>query len=365
MPLFEELGLGEPLGREGFLPKYAAEFLLADGSTKRRYRFSDALEAGPDRALEVERARFDEILLSHAEASGAVVHRGTVVKSFEIEPDGVLISTLGQDGTPSRVEARVLVDASGQASLVASRMKLRRMNDQLRNFCLYAHFRGAARVQGDAEGDISIVLSEAGWWWVIPLRNDITSLGYVAPASSLKGKKADGAFFDTEFARSSYLTERFSEAQRTTEVHAVSGYSYSIERLTGDRWLLIGDAAGFLDPVFSTGVYLGVRSAVRAAEAIDRALAKGSWSRREFRDFERSLAHTYRVYREYVEDFYRPEFREVLMHPTDRLQLRQAVTSLLAGRFDESGVRWRASLVRRIAKANLSMKLTPRLFGRG
>lgn len=364
MPLLDELGLTDALTTEGFLPKYAAEFLLADGRVKRRYDFAETLESGPSRALEVERDRFDQILLSHAVASGAELRRGAMVKSFEFYDDRVRIATSEVKGEPSCIEARVLVDASGQSSLLASRMKLRHMNENLRNFGLYAHYRGALRATGNAEGDISVVLAEPGWWWVIPLRDDVTSLGYVAPASFLQGRKADQGLFEVEFQRSSYLVERFSRAERQSQVHAVSGYSYSVEQLAGDRWVLIGDAAGFLDPVFSTGVYLGVRSAVRAAQAIDQGLDQGRLSRRGFREYERWLAHTYDVYRRYVEDFYRPEFREVLMHPTDRLQLRQAVTSLLAGRFDESGVRWRASLVRGIAKANRSVRLTPRLFGR-
>jgi 2-polyprenyl-6-methoxyphenol hydroxylase-like FAD-dependent oxidoreductase len=133
-------------------------------------------------------------------------------------------------------------------------------------------------------------------------------------------------------------------------------------RFSGDRWLLLGDAAAFIDPVFSTGVYLGMAGAFRAADTVDRALARRNFRRAAFSSYERWLARAVAGYRDFVTGFYTPEFAEVMMHPSDRLQLRQAVTSLLAGYgVDRFEVNWRIRVFRVITRLNRHYRLTPRL----
>jgi flavin-dependent dehydrogenase len=162
-----------------------------------------------------------------------------------------------------------------------------------------------------------------------------------------------------------YLRERFRNARRVADVRAVSDWSYTSDRLAGDRWVLVGDAAAFIDPVFSTGVYLGLASAFRAAAAVERALQTRRFRRAEFAQYERWARRCVGAYRDFVHGFYHPAFVEVLIYPSDWMGLRAAITSLLAGfgteRFDVS---WRVALFRLLARLNRHVELTPRLAER-
>ena len=364
MPLFRELGILSELERK-FLPKYAAEFVTDDGSISRRYSFEGGLVTGFESAFEVDRAEFDRILLDNAMRAGTTVREGVQVTGFELGASGVTVTTRAHDGAESRAHAELLVDASGQSSLLAGRLGMRRMDPTLRNFAVLLAFEGAQRYAGKREGDISVVLSPDGWWWVIPLANNRTSVGFVAPAGSLSGRKPDEAYFFERIARSSFLSDRLSQARRTAPVRAISDWSYSAERLVGDRWLLVGDAGAFVDPVFSTGVYLGMVGAFRAAESIERAFLRARFERRQFLPYERWVQRGVNTYRKFVRGFYRPEFVEIMLHPSDWLGLRSAVTSLLAGHgVDRFDVNWRVSLFRLLARVNRDLQLTPRLPNR-
>jgi flavin-dependent dehydrogenase len=364
MPLFRELGILQELERR-FLPKYAAEFVTADGSVQRRYSFAGGLVSGFESAFEVDRAEFDRILLDNALRAGASVREGFQVTSFDLDERGVTVATRGPDGAESRASAELLIDASGQSSLLAGRLGMRRMDPTLRNFSVFSHFEGAERYSGNREGDISVVLVPEGWWWVIPLAGDRTSVGYVAPARALSGRKPDESYFFERIAATPYLARRLARARRTAPVRAISDWSYSAKRLVGDRWLLVGDAGAFVDPVFSTGVYLGMIGAFRAAESIESAFLQGDFKRRRFVAYERWVQRSVARYRDFVRGFYHPAFVEVLIHPSDWMGLRAAVTSLLAGHgVDRFDVNWRVLLFRFVARLNRTLQLVPRLPGR-
>lgn len=364
MPLFEELGILQEL-KQRFLPKYAAEFVTADGSMHRRYAFGDGIVPGFESAFEVDRSEFDRILLDNAARAGVSVREGVQVTNFELKPEGVQVVARSHEGAETQVSAELLVDASGQQSFLAGRMGLRRMDPRLRNYSVFSHFEGARRYSGDREGDISIVLVPHGWWWVIPLANDRTSVGLVAPARSLSGRKPDEAYFFEQVEQTPFLRERLVNARRVAPVRTISDWSYSSERFVGDRWLMVGDAGAFVDPVFSTGVYLGMVGAFRAADSIERAFLKGRFDRRQFLHYERWVRRGVGTYRKFVRGFYQPEFVEVLLHPSDWMGLRGAVTSLLAGHgVDRFDVNWRVMLFRMIARLNRRIQLTPRLPGR-
>jgi flavin-dependent dehydrogenase len=365
MPMFDELGV-TPLLAERFLPKHAAEFVTADGTLTRRYPFAEGVVPGPAMAYEVDRAELDALLLDNAKRLGADVRQGTEAKSFTIEQgEGVHVTVKNPDGSEQGLGARLLIDASGQRAYVATKLGYKQMDPQLKNFAVFSHYEGAARGSGDREGDISIVLVDEGWWWVIPLRGDRTSVGLVAPARSLRGHKPDERYFQDRIDATPYLKHRLERARRVAPVRTASDYSYVTTRVTGDHWLLVGDAAAFIDPVFSTGVYLGMSSAFRAADAVDRALERRRYDRKQFAAYERFVKSAVGTYREFVRGFYTPEFAEVMMYPSDKLQLRQAVTSLLAGHgFDTFPVSWRIWIFRAITRANKRFPLTPRLPGR-
>ena len=364
MPLIEQLGAMPRLKAANFLPKYAAEFVTADGSLRRRYSFRDGLVPGAPSAFEVDRSEFDKLLLDNATEQGVDVRQGAQVIRFDLDSKlGVSVVARLEDGTEATFRAAILVDASGQSSLLAGRLGLREMDQDLKNFAVFSHFEGAGRATGEEEGDISVVLVPGGWWWVIPLRNDRTSVGLVGPSCNLRGQKPDESYFNAQIASTPFLRERLSGATRVAPVRSVSDYSYVSRRLSGDRFVLVGDAAAFIDPVFSTGVYLGMVGAFRAAEAVDGALRAGKFDRSQFLAYERETQKNVATYRRFVKGFYTPEFVDVLMSPVDWLSLRAAITSLLAGfGVDRFQVKWRVQVFRAIARANKRFGLVPRVL---
>jgi flavin-dependent dehydrogenase len=179
----------------------------------------------------------------------------------------------------------------------------------------------------------------------------------------LRGQKPDEAYFDAQIANTPVVRERLSGATRVAPVRSVSDYSYVSKKLVGDRFLLVGDAAAFIDPVFSTGVYLGLVGAFRAAEVADAALRSGKFERARFIGYEREAQKNIATYRRFVKGFYTPEFVDVLMSPSDWLSLRAAITSLLAGfGVDRFEVNWRVHVFRAIARANRRFGFVPKVL---
>jgi flavin-dependent dehydrogenase len=365
MPLFEELGVMPALQAHGFLPKYAAEFVTADGSLTQRYAFADGLIPGAPSAFQVDRSEFDHVLLKNAARLGVDVREGATVTRFEIGRESAEVTVRDDAGNETRYSAQLLLDATGQTSMLAGKLGLREMDLGLKNFAVFSHFEGAERHPGKREGDISVVLVPGGWWWVIPLADGRTSVGQVGPASLLRGRKPDEAYFHEQIAATPYLAKRLGQATRVAPVRTISDYSYVSRKLAGDRFVLVGDAGAFIDPVFSTGVYLGMVAAFRAAEAVDAALSAGRYSRREFVDYEAWVLKQVDTYKKFVKGFYKPEFVELLMAPSNFLDLRAAITSLLAGfGVDRPEINARVLVFLGLAKLNKRFTLVPRLSGR-
>jgi flavin-dependent dehydrogenase len=366
MPLFDALGVMPALEQARFLPKFGAEFVSADGATRKRYAFADGLLGGAASAFEVDRAEFDKVLLDHAAAQGAKVEEETQVTRFRVEPGAPAeVVVRAKDGSERTEQAELIVDATGQSALFAGRLGLRKMEPDLRNFAVFSHFEGATRAEGSREGDISVVLVNEGWWWVIPLRGDRTSVGLVGRAHALAGRKPDEAYLNERIASAPYLAERLARARRVAPVRTISDWSYKSSALAGDRWLIVGDAGAFIDPVFSTGVFLGMTGAFLAAEFIESALDQKRFERRHFVAYERKMRSLVATYTSFVKGFYTPEFAELLLHPSDKFQLRAAITSLLAGHGARSfSLSWRVALFRFLARLNRDLPLTPRLSGR-
>jgi geranylgeranyl reductase family protein len=365
VPLFEQLGVMPALHEHGFLVKYAAEFVTGDGGTTRRYAFADGLIPGAPSAFEVDRAEFDQVLLQNTVKHGVEVREGVTVTRFEITLERASVTARDEAGVETQLEAQLIIDATGQSSFLAGKLGIREMDQGLKNFAVFSHFEGAERKQGMEEGDISVVLVPGGWWWVIPLADGRTSVGQVGPASMLGGKKPDETYFHDQIAKTPYLAKRLANAKRVAPVRTISDYSYVSKKLAGDRFVLVGDAGAFIDPVFSTGVYLGMVGAFRAAEAVDAALSAGRFSRREFLTYESWVRKQVEAYKKFVKGFYRPEFVELLMAPSEFLDLRAAVTSLLAGfGVDRPEINARVLVFLGLAKLNKRISIVPRLTGR-
>ncbi len=377
LPLLEKIGVGRAIREAGFVEKFAAEFVTFDGSKQRRYPFADGLLDGPPSAYQVERERFDEILLTNARSHGVEVRQGVEARSVKFSDRGVQVQLrpsgetreTNETSETSETNAAFLIDASGRGTLVARHARTRCMDPELQNYSAFTYVKGAARASGRAAGDITIVISPEGWWWLIPLSNDVTSVGMVAPTRTLEGKQPDEDYFDKKLAESSYLMARLEGSTRVAPVRVRSNYSYRVESLAGDRWALVGDAAGFIDPVFSSGAHLALTSGLDAAETIHVALGLRVAQQRRttsfLRGYERRLLHTMDTYRAFVRGWYGPSLSELLMAPTDKLQLRAAVTTLLAGYGDSNlGVKWRLGVFDALVKANTERVIAERLPGR-
>jgi len=364
LAILDELGVGAAIHAEGFVRKYAAEFVTPDAAIRQRYVFSDSLTPEHALAYQVERARFDQILLDHARAQGAEVSVGAEVTHFEEQSESI-VCTLRRgegDGEERRVASDFLIDASGQHSFIARRLGLHQLDLGLKNVAVYAHFRGATPTQGDRAGDITVVLDPEGWWWVIPLR-EVTSVGFVAPKAAFRGKP-DTSWMLQRMRELPVLMQRFESAELVGPARVAADYSYSSRRMVGTRWLLAGDAAAFLDPVFSTGVYLGVSSGVKAAQAVAQVFGGSGCGAAVFSEYAAWFTQRVRVYGELVRGFYRPEFTDLFMHPSSAMQLRQAVTSALAGFAEDPEVLRRLKTFLSAARANKDQELSPRLPGR-
>ncbi len=363
VPLFDALGVLGKLADGRFLPKYAAEFVTADGGLRQRYAFADGMLDGSPSAFEVDRGEFDQVLLEHAAEVGARVEQETQVVRFDCDlARGVEVVVRGPDGAERTHTAECLVDASGQAALVPSRLGLREMEPGLRNVAVFSHFEGAARNEGRAEGDISVVLVNEGWWWIIPLAGNRTSVGLVGPAKALAGVKPNEEYLQGRIASTPFVRDKLARATRVAPVRTISDWSYKSRALAGDRWLLVGDSGAFIDPVFSTGVQLGMSAAFDAAACLERALDERRFERARFAGYERRVRRLVATYTEFVKGFYTPEFGELLLHPSNALGLRAAVTSLLAGHGNKTlGMRLRVALFHALVRINRSVPLVPRL----
>ena len=340
LDLFRRLGVLEELDAT-FVQKWGVKLYSSDGSVFHRIRFEDALDPGYPMAYQVLRSRFDEILLRNARRLGVEVREGhTVVEAAPSWRDGCSVVARDASGATVRTRARFLVDASGRDAFVAARRGLRVMLPRLRKAAVFAHYEGVERPAGREGGDIVLIFLRNGWFWLIPLPDDRTSVGLVTDGNVIKSSGlAPEHVLETAIERCPAARSHLERARRVSEVYAASDYSYRCRRRVGDGFLLVGDAGAFIDPVFSTGVWLGMSSARAAADrlvaAFDRDGVRGeSLAPATFAGYERDARRHFATYLGFVTRFYEPGFIDLFLRPSARLQLKEAVTTLMAGKAD-------------------------------
>jgi FADH2-dependent halogenase len=340
---FAELGLAARVRAAGFPEKRGASLLVFDGTAGRPVDFTTSREVRQPQTWQVCRERFDELLLDAARAAGAEVREGRRVERVDFGADGVVVRFV-EDGAAGELRARAVVDASGRGGVLARQLDLRRDEPRLANVAIYAHYSGVPRLPDERSGDIRIVArNDAGWFWLIPIDERLTSVGAVLP----RGLYAELAKGDPEamlaglVADTPAVAELLAAARREWPVRVEKDFSYRARAYAGDRWLLAGDAGSFLDPVFSTGVSIALESGIEAARELDRALADGDFSARRFRHFERTQRRRFAVFRRFVLAFYTPWFRDLFFQPSAPPALFRAVVTVLAGN-------WRPSLWTRL-----------------
>jgi flavin-dependent dehydrogenase len=331
MPILERLGVLDAVREIGVL-KLGADFPTADGRGFNVFRFSRALGSTPGFAFQVKREEFDQLLFRHAAAQGADARENVRVRELEFTSSGVTARAQLVDGTTLIVRARYLIDATGRDAFLGGRLRLRRKHARHQSAALFAHYRGVVPRDGDDAGNISIYSHDNGWAWMIPLREGAFSVGIVADPWLLKSRRESPEdFLNKVLCEIPGAKERMAGAVIIGNLHATGNYSYLCKGLTGPRWMMAGDAGAFVDPIFSTGVYLAMRSAERAAQIVDRVLEDPGAERRLQRSYEREVWAGLRSLSWFIERFNAPAMRWLFANPRNSLGMEQAVISMLAG----------------------------------
>ena len=336
MEVWRRLGLQDKLD-ERFLRKYGARFLCSSTGRVNTYHFEEAFDPAYEFAYQVPRAEFDHLLLQHAAELGAEVREEWEAVEVLFEGSravGVRARSRAPGSTPVELRADVIVDATGRDTLLASRMRKKAQVAKLDKTAIFSHYRGAFRESGLDEGNIQIVIFEHGWFWFIPFRGDVSSVGAVCNTEWIRTRKRGETldeFYDRTVAASSWASEFLRGAERLRPVGALADFSYRIDQLTGDGWMFVGDAGGFLDPLFSTGAHLAIKGADLAAGAIDDALRKRDCSRAAFAEYEAAVRYAVDLFLGIVQGFYSGHFRETLFEQNQRATMRKLITSVLSG----------------------------------
>jgi flavin-dependent dehydrogenase len=362
--IFHALGVQDTIAAAGFVQKWGASFWTLDGAVEQYADFAEAVETPTPQAIQVPRATFDELLLRHAEKSGVDVRERHRALEARFDAAGVALRFAEPDGAERTVRAGVVVDASGRAGFLAKKLGRHAFDAQLRNIAVHAQYENIPRLPGRRAGDIRMFTRpDMGWLWLIPLSETVTSVGAVIPqAVHRRESRATPEESLTHYVEDTPSAARLlAAARRVSPARFDADYSYLGTELAGDRWVAVGDAAAFLDPIFSTGVLLAMQGGLDAAAAIDAGLHDGNLSRRRFAAYDRRVRARYHHFRRFAVGFYNPNFRDLWFRRTKRWGLFAAVLSVLAGNWRPSwAVRLRIRLFFTLVALQRALPIAPR-----
>ncbi|MCC6806322.1 MAG: tryptophan 7-halogenase [Deltaproteobacteria bacterium] len=392
LALFRELGVEDELERR-FIRKYAANFSNDDGTKQSRFPFANALNKEFPYCYEVERAELDQVLLDNATGHGAEVRMGYTVREG-IEEGGRVVGLVAvkNDGSERvTVRCKVVADCSGRAAFFGSRLGLKRDVQLETRTSFFSHFENVARDPGDREGDIQIVAFEHGWFWMIPFKGNTTSVGMVVTDSYLAKRKQlqlgrpeergqhdestaavagaaaeiNDAFLAATIAQTPYVRERLKHATQKFPARTIANFSYVMDRYATDGAVFVGDAGAFLDPVFSSGVFLTMKSAQLVAEDLRDAFANNDFSASRFARYEKRIRGAQAIFLKFIKGWYDPAFVDLFFAPRNFLGLKTAITSVLAADLFDPRHLWRLKLRIRLlfALANLHRRTLRRSHG--
>jgi flavin-dependent dehydrogenase len=331
--VLKRIGMLDKMQRSHFVKKYSVQFVNANGKLSAPFYFWDNKPHECSQTWQVVRSEFDKMLLDNAREHGVNANEGVHVVEVLFEGDratGVRIKEA--DGTRRDVRAKVVVDASGQAALLQNRFKLRVWDPVLNKGAIWTYWEGAYRDTGRDEGATMVLQTpdRKGWFWYIPLHDNIVSVGVVAPFDYLfKNRDSHEKTYHEEVQRCVAVDQRLSGAKRVTGYFVTRDYSYRSTKVAGDGWVLVGDAFGFLDPLYSSGVLLALKSGELAADAIVEGLQRGNTTAAQLGywgdGFNEGVDRMRRLVCEYYDGFSFGKF--VRSYP----DLRNTVTDLLIG----------------------------------
>lgn len=350
LPLFDRLGVREEIERTS-IHKYGVEFVSPYHGKSATYYFARALDKRFPYSFQVRRSTFDHLLLRNAAAKGAEVIENCRVTGIAFSETGPAhVEARDEEEQVRCWEADFIVDASGRDTVLAAQYGFKQRNPKNNSAAIFGHFTGARRLMQKAEGNITIVWFEHGWFWFIPLSDGTTSVGAVCPSEYFKtrgGNLTD--FFMSLIALCPEIADRLRNAQLMAPVTATGNYSYGTSRTSGKNFILVGDACGFIDPVFSTGVYLAMMTGFWGAEAVDRCLQNPRRSRVALWRYDAATRKAFGAFTWFIYRIREPAMRNLFMSPRNWFRVEEAVLSLLAGDiFGGSAIRMRLLIFKAI-----------------
>jgi geranylgeranyl reductase family protein len=340
---FQRMGFLDKMKQSPFVVKYSVQFANSAGKESRPFYFFEANHHESAVTWQVTRAVFDKMLIEHAEEQGTTVYQGTLVNQVLFDGERAIgVEAQMKDGSLQKFYAKVVVDATGQTAMLSNKFGWRVRDKKLKKAVLYSYFKGAHR-EPDLNGGATLVLrtemGSNGWFWYIPLENDITSVGIVADPDYLhKGRGKDLAkIFHEEVEKCEPCRRRVAGAERVDKIYSIIDYSYRSKECAGDGFIIIGDAYGFLDPIYSSGVLLALKMAELAADAIHDCFNNDDFSGERLGQFQPMLDNGIESMRKLVHAFYSEGFsfsQFLKKYPDQRIN----IINLLIGNVFKEGV---------------------------
>ncbi len=308
----ERLGVLTKMQEWGFVPKVGVQFVNQSGRESQPFFFREHDPRDCSTTWHVERERFDQMLFENAREKGAQCLDETRVLSVDLQPSSPhCVRFQTAEGAPHAVEARVVVDATGQSALLANRLGLKQVNPHLRKAAIWSYYRGAERSE-DPTQNTTIILhttDRCSWFWYIPLSDDIVSVGVVSDNDYLlKDRGTPEATFAEELSKCPAVEQRVARGERIGRFHVAKEFSYTTRQQAGDGWVLIGDAFGFIDPIYSSGVFLALKSGELAADSIVDGLKRNDLSAEQLGRWTDGFQQGIHWIRKLVHAFYTDSF---------------------------------------------------------
>jgi flavin-dependent dehydrogenase len=338
MPLFDRLGVRTEVEAIG-IKKHGAEFVSPWHDHSSHFDFGEAMDKSFPYAVHVRRSEFDELLFRHAGKLGARTFEGQRVTGVDMDAgkgtadNRPLVKVKSDDGTETQWRPRFVIDASGRDTLLSSQFDAKQRNRKHASAALYGHFANAERRPGRFEGNISLFWFDHGWFWYIPLKDGTVSVGAVASPAYFKGRQGKSLedFLMETIALAPKLAARLKNATLMEGATATGNYAYDSKFCRGDRFMMVGDAYAFVDPMFSSGVYLAMHSAFDGAELVATALDQPAALPAARRKFEAMMRKGPREYSWFIYRVTNPTIREMFMYPQNPMRVKEALMSVLAG----------------------------------
>lgn len=334
LPIFEELGVAEKVAEVGMY-KAGIDFYASENGQTRRSTvyFSEAMDNSYPHAYQVRRSEFDALLLQNAQELGVEVRQETRVTALDrLDREGCVATIRDTDGHEQTVSARFLVDSSGRDAFMSRRNRLMRRNPDHNAAAIFGHFRNMRRREGKDAGNIGLHWFEHGWFWVIPLKDGVTSVGAVCWPEYLKSRGSESLddFMRRTVDKAPTLKPLMDGAEQVAPIQGTGNYSYWSDRIYGDGYLLVGDSYAFVDPVFSSGVFLAMKSAQSGARAVNAILDGAANAEALLSQHQKYLRNGIRTVAWFIYRYNSPTLRRLFMNPSEG-RIKAAVISVLAG----------------------------------